>query len=162
MRDHPSTPTTPPGPPVPLPSGPETTLLETAKAAAADLADLVTLLPGDATTNARIAERLAEELAELGQMLRSLPGRPAPMLGHGYALLGALRTAHAAHEDVAGTIARALARLAGELGGARQVLRNRPESWEAASVRELLRGTLGPDDENLSAYGPGPGSGCSL
>ncbi len=139
---------------------PEVTAIETARSAAADLADLAAGLPGtaisDTARSARVADRLAEELAELGQMLRALPSRPAQMSGHDYALLMALRTAHAAGEDVAETIARALARLAAQLGGSRQVLVNRPGSWEASAVRELLRGTVGPDDEELPVYG-GPG-----
>jgi hypothetical protein len=156
MEDPSATSTTPPPSD---PAGPETTLTETARSSLADLAALD--LPGASQSqqagNAVILDRLAEELAEAAAMLRALPGRPREMSGHDYALLAALRTAHAAGEDVGETIARTLARLAGELGGARQVLANRPGSWEASSVRELLRGTVGPDDENLPAYGPGAG-----
>jgi hypothetical protein len=138
-------------------TSPETTVKETASATATDLAELAAVLPGDATASARVADKLSEELAELGLMLRALPARPAAMSGHDYQLLAALRTAHAAGEDVAETVARALARLAAELGGMWQVLANRPGSWEASHVAELLRGTVGPDDENLPAYGPGAG-----
>ncbi len=123
-------------PPVPPP---EITVRETASAALADLADLAASLPGDIARNAQVADRLAEELAETGAMLRALPGRPAAMSGHDYALLGALRSAHAAGEDVAETIARACARLAAELGGSFEVIKARPG-----------------DDENLPMYG-GPG-----
>jgi glyoxylase-like metal-dependent hydrolase (beta-lactamase superfamily II) len=110
------------------PDSPETTLTETARSSLADLAAL------------------------------DLPGRARTMAGHDYALLAALRTAHAAHEDVGETIARACARLAAELGGTEQVLANRPGSWEASAVRELLRGTVGPDDEELPASGGAGGS----
>jgi len=138
----------------------EVTLIETARSAATDLGDLAARLPGtvpgDATASARVADKLSEEVAELGQMLRVLPARPAPMPGHDYALLMALRTAHAAGEDVGETVARALARLAAELGSSEQVLGNRPGSWEAAAVAGLLSGTVGPDDERLPLFG-GPG-----
>jgi hypothetical protein len=155
MDNRPSTPT-PPSPP----DSPETTLTETARSSLADLAALD--LPGanqsQRAGNAVVLDRLAEELAEAAAMVRALPGRPADMSGHDYALLAALRTAHAAHEDVGETIARACARLAAELGGTEQVLANRPGSWEASAVRELLRGTVGPDDEELPASGGAGGS----
>jgi hypothetical protein len=112
--------------------------------------------------NAVVLDRLAEELAEAAAMVRALPGRPADMSGHDYALLAALRTAHAAHEDVGETIARACARLAAELGGTEQVLANRPGSWEAAVIEQLLAGTVGERDADLGMYqGPG-GAGGSL
>jgi hypothetical protein len=63
---------------------------------------------------------------------------------------------HAAGEDLGETIARALARLAVEVGGSFEVIKARPGSWEAPLVAEMLRGTVGPDDENLAAHG-GPG-----
>lgn len=157
MSNRPSTPATPPAPPVP-PDSPEVTIRETTAAAATDLADLASQLPGDAAEHARVADKLSEEVAELAHMLRALPARPAPWPGHDFQILAGLRTAHAAGEDVGETIARALARLAAELGGSRQVLRNRPGSWEASSVRELLRGTVGPDDEELPASGGAGGS----
>jgi hypothetical protein len=138
-------------------TSPETTVKETASATATDLAELAAILPGDAAASARVADKLSEELAELGQMLRSLPGRPAAMSGHDYALVAALRTAHAAGEDIGETLARALARLAAELGGIFEVIKARPGSWEAALIAELLRGTVGPYDEDLPAYGPGAG-----
>jgi hypothetical protein len=133
------------------PSGPEATLTESARAAAADLTHLAARMPGG-IPGARIADRLSEELAEIGQMLRALPHRPAMTSGHDHQLLTALRTAHTAGEDVAETIARALARLAYELGGSPQVIAARPGSWEAAVIEQLLSGTVGPADENLGAY----------
>jgi len=142
---------------------PEVTLTESAHATLADLSDLAAQLPGDHDANARVADKLSEELAELAQMLRSLPGRPPEMSGYNAALLGALRTAHRAGEDLGETIARGLARLAAELGGSYQVLRNRPGSWESALIARLLGGTVGQHDEDLmSTYGPGPGAGGSL
>jgi hypothetical protein len=137
--------------PAPPPAGPETTLRETVWSVSVDAAELARHLPGD-DADARVLGKLSEELAEAAAMLRALPGRPAAMSGHDYALLAALRTAHAAGEDVAETIARALARLAAELGGSFEVFKARPGSWEAALIAELLRGTVGPDDEHLPMY----------
>ena len=142
----------PPAPPQVPSESPEVTLVESTKAALADLADLAAQLPGDTAGNARVADRLAEETAEIGAMLRALPGRPAAMSGHDCALLAALRTAHAAGEDVGETIARALAQLTAELGGSFEVLKARPGSWEAALIADMLSGTVGPDDENLDMY----------
>jgi hypothetical protein len=137
------------------PPDPGATLRETVWSVSVDAAELARRLPGD-DASARVLDKLSEELAEAAQAHRALPGRPAAMSGHDYQLLAALRTTHAAGEDVAETIARALARLAAELGGMWQVLANRPGSWEASHVAELLRGTVGPDDENLPVFG-GPG-----
>src|SRR5260370_4440335 len=137
-------------------TSPETTVKETATATATDLAELAAILPGDATANARVADKLSEELAELAGMLRALPARPAGMSGHDYQLLAALRTAHATGEDVGETIARGLVRLAAELGGSAAVLRNRPGSWEASIAGMLLTRTLDEGDEGLGMYrGPG-------
>jgi hypothetical protein len=68
------------------------------------------------------------------------------------AALSAFRDAHAAGRDVGEFIAVALARLAAELGGSEEVLANRPGSWEAAHVAELLSGTVGSYDEHLAGY----------
>src|SRR5260370_12493315 len=89
----------------------EATLRESANAAAPDLAELARHLPGD-DANARVLDKIGEEVAEAAQMLRSLPGRPVAASGHDWQLLGALRSAHAAGEDVAEFVARGCARLA--------------------------------------------------
>jgi hypothetical protein len=67
--------------------------------------------------------------------------------------LAALRSAHAAGEDIGEFLAQALARLAAELGSSAALLENRPGSWEASFVAALLSGTVGPDDEHLDAFG---------
>jgi hypothetical protein len=72
---------------------PEVTLVESAKAARADFDELAGLLPGDTIRNALVAVRLCEELAEVAEMLHSLPAGPRQMSGHGYAALAAFRTA---------------------------------------------------------------------
>jgi hypothetical protein len=139
MQDLPSHPAAAP------PADPQATLRETVWSVSVDAGELARRLPGD-DANARVLDKLSEELADGAQAHRALPSRPREMSGHDYQILTALRSAHAAGEDVAETIARALARLAAELGGTWQVLRNRPGSWEAAHVAELLRGTVGGGD----------------
>ncbi len=139
-------------------STPEITLTETAHAAAVDVTELAAAVPGDGHRTAEVANRLSEELAEVAAMIRALPGRPREMSGHDHQLLAALRTARAAGEDVAETIARALARLAAELGSSFAVLANRPGSWEASHIRGLLAGTLGEGDEDLPVQGGAGGS----
>jgi hypothetical protein len=161
VSDHPSASPTPPAPdPVAYPDArtlpAQVTLVASIQSVITDLADLLAVLPGDVSRNAEITDRLSEEVAEASAMIRALPGRPASMTGHDCQMLAALRTAHASGEDVGETIARALARLAAELGGSFEVLKARPGSWEVALIAELLRGTVGPDDENLPMYG-GPG-----
>ena len=150
MTNDPSTPDTRTTP------DPEATMAESVRSVLTDLAELD--LPGGTDSQRRgsavVLDRLAEELAEAAAMLRALPGRPAAMSGHDYQLLAGLRTAHAAGEDIGETIARALARLAAELGSSFEVLQNRPGSWEAAHVAELLRGMVGPDDQHLPMFGP--------
>ena len=131
---------------------PEITVTESASATLADLADLARELPGDAAANARTADKLSEELAELSQMIRSLPARPVAMSGHDFQILSGLRTAHAAGEDVAETIARACAHLAWELGSVTAVLANRSGSWEASHIYGLLTGTVGEDGDGLDDY----------
>jgi hypothetical protein len=117
-------------------AGPEATLRETVWSVSVDAAELARRLPDD-DASARVLDKLSEELAEAAQAHRALPGRPVPMPGHDYQLLGALRSARAAGEDVGEAIARALARLAAETGG---------------TVAELLRtAQAAGDDENLPA-----------
>jgi hypothetical protein len=148
MEDRPTTSTTSPAPP-------EATLTESASAALADLTELAPRLPGDASLNASILDRLAEELAEAGAMLRALPGRPAAMTGHAYAALAAFRSSIDAGEDIGEFIATTLARLAAEVGGTAAVIANRLGSGEAGIVADLLSGTAGPYDEGLPAFGAG-------
>src|SRR5260221_11367808 len=110
MPDHPSPPATAPAPaPPPSPDPPaRVAAVATIQSVITDAADLITRPePGEA--EARMADRLAEELAEAAAMLRAMPARPA-VSGHDYALLAALRTAPPAGGDVGETIAPALAR----------------------------------------------------
>jgi hypothetical protein len=65
----------------------------------------------------------------------------------------ALRAGHAAERDFAGWLASVLASVAAGLGSTEALLAGRPGSWEAAHVRDLLAGTVGPDDEYLPQHG---------
>jgi hypothetical protein len=156
MNDPSATPA-PPAPPDPL-TYPDAsslpakvTLVASIQSLVMDLSDLATR-PDPAEPEARVADRLAEEASEVGAMIRALPGRLASMIGHDCQMLAALRTAHEAGEDIGETVARSLARLAAQLGGSAEVIRNRPGSWQAALVADLLSGTVGPDGENLDMY----------
>ena len=61
------------------------------------------------------------------------------------ALLAAARHEH----DFSGWLARALADVAGQLGGGHLVTIGRPGSWEASHVQALLAGTIGDEDSCL-------------
>jgi len=78
MQDHSSPPATTPAPdPLTYPDPPaRVAALATIQSVITDAADLITRPePGEA--EARVADRLAEELAEAAAMLRALPARPA-------------------------------------------------------------------------------------
>jgi hypothetical protein len=67
--------------------------------------------------------------------------------------------AHTHGYDVAEFVGHGAAYAANHLGGTDALLSNRPGSWEASHLRELLVGTVGPDDEMLHTYPiePDPG-----
>jgi hypothetical protein len=141
MQNRPSPPAATPAP------DPAATLRETVWSVSVDAAQLARQLPGDDTT-ARVLDQLSEELAEAAQARRALPGRPIPASGRDWQLLGALRSAHAEGEDVAEFIARGCAHLSWELGGSWHVTENRPGSWEADLIGQLLEGTTGPGPDD--------------
>lgn len=60
-------------------------------------------------------------------------------------LLRAARTEH----DFAGWLAHVLASVAGQLGSSDALTEGRPGSWEASLVDQLVKGTVGYDDEYL-------------
>ena len=64
-----------------------------------------------------------------------------------------LEAAQAEH-DFSGWLAQVLAIAAAQLGSGAALTAGRPGSWEAALVDQLIRGTVGPDDEALSYYDP--------
>jgi hypothetical protein len=158
VSDHPSAPSVPPSQPDPL-SYPGPTSLPTAIALRAtlqsvitDLADLITR-PQPDEAQARIAVRLAEEISEAASMIRALPGRPREVAGHTYAAMEAITTAATEEHDFGRWLADVLCRAAARLGGSGALIAGRPGSWEASLVYQLVAGTVGPDDENLTVYG---------
>jgi hypothetical protein len=68
------------------------------------------------------------------------------------AILDAARTEH----DFGGWLAHILATAAAELTAA--LTAGRPGSWEASLVDQLVHGTVGWDDDHLTAYAKEPRS----
>jgi len=66
--------------------------------------------------------------------------------------------AHAEGTDVGEFTCRVLALLAARLGSSEAVTANRPGSWEAGFVTQMLAATVGPDDDYLDRY-QAPGGG---
>ncbi|HEY1517158.1 MAG TPA: hypothetical protein VGF91_12115 [Solirubrobacteraceae bacterium] len=70
------------------------------------------------------------------------------------AILDAIREEH----DFGGWLASVLATAAAELGSTAALTSGRPGSWEADLVQQLVRGTVGWDDDYLHAYAKDPRS----
>jgi hypothetical protein len=70
------------------------------------------------------------------------------------AILDAIREEH----DFGGWLAGVLATAAAELGSAAALTAGRPGSWEADLVQQLVRGTVGWDDDYLANYAKEPRS----
>jgi hypothetical protein len=68
------------------------------------------------------------------------------------AILDAVREEH----DFGGWLAQVLATAAAELGSTAALTSSRPGSWEADLVQQLVRGTVGRDDDYLHAYAKEP------
>ena len=66
--------------------------------------------------------------------------------------LTALTEAAVTETDFPGWLAGVLARAAAARGGSYALIAGRPGSWEADLVIQLVRGTVGWDDEYLSDY----------
>ena len=64
----------------------------------------------------------------------------------------ALTQAAEAEHDFAGWLAAVLARAAARLGSTDALTAGRPGSWEASLLDQLVKGTVGYDDEYLTAY----------
>ena len=60
--------------------------------------------------------------------------------------------------DFSGWLAQILATAAAELGSSAAVTAGRPGSWEANLVQQLVRGTVGWDDDYLADYAKEPRS----
>jgi hypothetical protein len=100
-----------------------------------------------------ICEDVAAQLRNMAAAVReSAPpaGRPA----YTAAAAGAITQAHAAEHDFAGWLAGVLAAVAAGLGSSDVLIQGRPGSWEASLVDQLVKGTVGWDDEYLGSYRP--------
>jgi hypothetical protein len=64
------------------------------------------------------------------------------------AIAAAVREEH----DFGGWLAYVLANVAADLGSTEALTAGRPGSWEADLVRQLVKGTVGWDDEFLAGY----------
>jgi hypothetical protein len=72
--------------------------------------------------------------------------------GHTREAIAVLTAAARAERDFAGWLAPVLATVAAGVGSADALLVGRPGSWEAADVRHLVEGTVGPDPADLAAW----------
>ena len=70
------------------------------------------------------------------------------------AIVDAVREEH----DFGGWLARVLATAAAELGSTAALTSGGPGSWEANLVQQLVRGTVGWDDDYLTNYAKEPRS----
>lgn len=57
--------------------------------------------------------------------------------------------------DFGGWLAHVLAQAAARVGSVDALMSSRPGSWEASDIEQLLRGTVGWNDEHLADYLPG-------
>jgi hypothetical protein len=63
--------------------------------------------------------------------------------------VAAITQAARAEHDFSGWLAQVLAAAAAQLGSSDALIAGRPGSWEAALVDQLVKGTVGHDDEYL-------------
>ncbi len=78
----------------------------------------------------------------------SAPDRPA----YTAAAVEAVTQAVASEPDLAGWLAGVLATVAARKGSSDALTAGRPGSWESSLVSQLLKGTVGYEDEALDAY----------
>ena len=71
---------------------------------------------------------------------------------HTRAAVDALTRAVDEEHDFAGWLADVLARVAARKGSSDVLTAGRPGSWEASLVDQLVKGTVGHDDEYLQDY----------
>ena len=75
-----------------------------------------------------------------------------PPPGHTRAAVDALTRAVDKEHDFAGWLAGVLAVVAARKGSSDALTAGRPGSWEAALIDQLVKGTVGHDDEYLPDY----------
>lgn len=66
---------------------------------------------------------------------------------------GATLAAARAQHDFGGWLAAVLACVSADLGSTDALIAGRPGSWEADLIRQLVKGTVGWDDDYLTDYG---------
>jgi hypothetical protein len=79
-------------------------------------------------------------------------GPPAGQPGYTRPAIDVITQAASAEHDFAGWLAGALANAAARLGSSDALTAARPGSWEASLVDQLVKGTVGYDDELLPCY----------
>jgi hypothetical protein len=80
-----------------------------------------------------------------------MPGRRS-VPAHTRAAVDALTRAVNKEHDFAGWLAGVLAQVAARKGSSGALTAGRPGSWEASLVDQLVKGTVGHDDEYLPQY----------
>jgi hypothetical protein len=80
-----------------------------------------------------------------------MPGRRS-VPAYTRAAVDALTRAVDKEHDFAGWLAGVLAQVAARKGSSEALTAGRPGSWEAALVDQLVKGTVGHDDEYLPEY----------
>ena len=80
-----------------------------------------------------------------------MPGRHS-VPAHTRTAVEALTLAVDKEHDFAGWLADVLARVAARKGSTDALIAGRPGSWEASLVDQLVKGTVGHDDEYLLDY----------
>lgn len=80
-------------------------------------------------------------------------GPPASQPGYTRPAIDAITRAARAEHDFAGWLADVLANAAAQLGSSNALTARRPGTWEASLIDQLVKGTVGYDDELLPGYG---------
>jgi len=108
------------------------------------LPSLITALDQVTTMLARAAREATSAACPAGQ--------PASQPGHTRPAIDAIAQAATTERDFAGWLADVLAHAAARLGSSAALTASRPGSWEASLVDQLVKGTIGHDDELLPRY----------
>lgn len=77
---------------------------------------------------------------------------PASPPGYERPAIDAITQAASTEHDFPGWLASVLATTAAQLGSSDALTAGRPGSWEASLVSQLVKGTVGYDDEHLHGY----------
>jgi hypothetical protein len=123
----------------------------TARRAAASLraADSPYTLPALITALDQVTTMLAHAARDASAANAS---PPASQPGYTRPAVDAITQAASTEHDFAGWLAGVLAHAAARLGSSNALTARRPGSWEASLVDQLVKGTVGYDDELLPGY----------